>query len=311
MKFKNLNLKFKKNGQTINIMALRKVWYTISFAFIIPSLLALAFWGLKPSIDFTGGSKIELRGISDTRQAREFSERNGLENITAQRVGDDGVSIRFKEISEAKHEELQQKLPELGEGVQEVGFETVGPTISREITRNAFFAIGLASLIIVFYVAYSFRRVPKPVTSWDFGLAAIVALVHDTIIVLGAFAILGRFFNVEVDPLFITAVLTVISFSVHDTIVVFDRVRENLIKKGSEDIEGVVNLSVLEMMPRTLNTTFLVWVILLIMLLFGGVTIRYFVLTLVIGLIVGNYSSILNASPLLVTVQEFKKKNRS
>lgn len=293
----------------MKLMQKRKIWYSISALFIVPGLLAIIFWGLKPSIDFTGGSRMELTGISNVDKAQTFGEESGLSSIIVQKIDDNGVSLRFSEINEEKHQEIKGTITDmLGEGVTEVAFETVGPTISGETTRNAFFSVALAALIIIVYVAISFRKVPKPASSWEFGIAAIAALAHDTIIVVGAFAILGKFMNVEVDPLFITGLLTVIGFSVHDTIVIFDRIRENLIKKGATEFEDVVNLSVYEMLPRTINTTFLVWAILLILMLFGGTTIRYFVLTLVIGIAAGTYSSILNASPLLVTWQEFKKK---
>jgi preprotein translocase subunit SecF len=151
--------------------------------------------------------------------------------------------------------------------------------------------------------------VPKPANSWEFGTTAILALAHDTIIVIGSFAFLGHFFNIEIDPLFITGLLTIIGFSVHDTIVIFDRIRENLVNKGATDFESTVNESLFEMLPRTLNTSFLVWVILLILFLFGGGSVHYFVLTLVIGIFVGTFSSLLVASPLLITWQELKKKN--
>lgn len=293
----------------MNLMQKRKIWYAISLSFIIPGIVAIALWGLKPSIDFTGGSRIELSGISDVEKAKEFAENSGLSSVVVQKIDDNNISIRFSEITEEKHKEVKDTInSKLGDYVKEVSFETVGPTISGETTRNAFISIGIAALIIILYVAISFRKVPKPASSWEFGFAAIVALAHDTIIVVGAFAILGKIMNVEVDPLFITGLLTVIGFSVHDTIVIFDRIRENLIKKGASDFEEIVNLAVYEMLPRTINTTFLVWIILLILLIFGGTTIRYFVLTLVIGIAAGTYSSILNASPLLVTWQAFKNK---
>ncbi len=293
----------------MNLMKHRKWFYGLSSFLVLASLLAIVLWGLLPSIDFVGGSKIEFRGTDDVEAAREFAEENELEGPVVQRIGEDGLSIRFAEISEEKHREISGRVEEFfGEGVEEVGFETVGPTISREATRNAFILVSLASLVIIFYIAYSFRRVPKPVTSWEFGAAAILALFHDTVIVVGIFAFLGRFFNVEVDPLFITGVLTVIGFSVHDTVVLFDRVRENLIKKGPSDLAGTVNTSVLEMLPRTITTSFLVWSILLILFLFGGITIRYFVLTLLIGVIAGVYSSPLVAAPFLISWQNLKKK---
>lgn len=293
----------------MNLMKYRNWFYIVSAIFVSLGIIAIVLWGLLPSIDFTGGSKIELRGTNNKDKAYEFADKNELNGAVVQPIGDDGLSIRFEEISEEKHREITEKISDFfGAGVTEVGFETVGPTISREITRNAFILVGLASLVIILYIAYSFRRVPKPVSSWEFGMMAIVALFHDAVIVIGAFAFLGEFFKVEVDPLFVTGVLTVISFSVHDTVVIFDRIRENLIKRGASNLEETVNLSILEMIPRTITTSFLVWAILLILFLFGGTTIRYFVLTLLIGVIVGAYSSPLVAAPLLITWQEFKDK---
>jgi preprotein translocase subunit SecF len=309
MKLPNIKIPKRALIGDINPIKYRKWWYLISLIIIIPGIAATAFWGLKPSIDFTGGSRMELKGTSDIEKSKKAAVDAGLENVVVQRIGGDSVGLRFKEIDEVKHKETTAKLKvSLGENISEVNFETVGPTISKEITQKAFLAIALASAVIVIYVAISFRKVPFPAKSWEFGIAAVLALLHDTVVVVGIFAFLGHYFNVEVDPLFITALLTVIGFSVHDTIVIFDRIRENLIKKGSDDFEGIVNLSVVEMLPRTLNTSFLVWSILLILLLFGGSTIRYFVLALVIGIFSGTYSSILNAAPLLVTWQNFKKK---
>lgn len=302
--------KFKsQNFAGMNLMAHRKWFYLISLLIIIPGLVSLAVWRLKPSIDFTGGSQIEIKNVTDTEAAKKFASENGLENVTVQKIGNDSVTIRFKEIDEAKHKDIKDKISNaFGPGAEEVSFETVGPSISKELTRNSFTAIGLASLVIIIYVAFSFRKVPKPANSWEFGITAVIALLHDAIVITGIFSILGHFYNVEVDPLFITALLTIIGFSVHDTIVIFDRIRENLIRSGAEDFEEVVEKSVQEMLPRTLNTSFLVWVILLVLLIFGGTTIRYFVLALVIGVFSGTYSSILNAAPLLITWQNFKTK---
>lgn len=293
----------------MNIMKYRKLWYFISLALIVPGTLALIFWGLKPSIDFTGGTKMELGGVSDTVKVREVAEKNGLEAVTVQKIGTNDVTLRFKEISDAKHKEITSKFKEeLGESVEELSFETVGPVISAELTRNSFVAVGFSSLVIIIYIAISFRKVPYPAKSWEFGVGAVLATLHDALLLVGVFAILGHFYNIEIDPLIITAILTVIGFSVHDTIVIFDRIRENLIKKGSDDFEAVVNDSVVEMLHRTLNTSFLAWLILLVLFIFGGATIRWFVFALVIGILSGTYSSILNASPLLVTWQDIKKK---
>jgi len=157
-------------------------------------------------------------------------------------------------------------------------------------------------------LAYSFRRVPEPVSSWQFGITAIIALLHDVLVMLGAFSILGHFFNLEVDAMFVTAALTVIGFSVHDTIVVFDRIRENLIKRGADDFPELANDSIMQTLSRSINTTFSTFIVLLALFLMGGETIRTFVLALLIGIISGTYSSIFTATPLLVVWEDMKKK---
>ncbi len=199
---------------------------------------------------------------------------------------------------------------ELGKQVgefQETRFDSVGPVVGKELTRNAFYQLILVSLGIVLYLAYAFRRVPRPVTSWRFGWSAIVALIHDLLVVLGVFSLLGHFKGVEIDSMFVTAMLTVLGFSVHDTIVVFDRIRENLKVYAGQSIEFVVNHSIAQTIVRSLNTSLTVLFVLLALLLFGGETIRWFVFALFIGVIVGTYSSIFIASPVLVLWQRWKK----
>lgn len=296
----------------MNLMKHRNLWYILSLIFIIPGTISLFLWGVRPSIDFTGGSKMELRGIHDTDRVVESATKGGLETVVAYQVGDDGVALKFKEINEAKHKEVLASMKkDLGEGIEEVSFETVGPSISEELTRNSFIAIGLASLVIIVYIAISFRKVPYPAKSWEFGVGAVLATLHDALFMVGIFSILGHYYDVEIDPLIITAILTVIGFSVHDTIVIYDRIRENLIKKGTDSFEAIVNLSVLEMLPRTLNTSYIAWVTLFVMYVFGGSSIRWFSFALMLGIISGTYSSILNASPLLVTWQKFKLRRLS
>ena len=175
---------------------------------------------------------------------------------------------------------------------------------------SRFEAVVVASILIVLFIAYSFRSVPKPASSLKFGICAIIALLHDVLVLLGVFSILGHFFHVEVDSLFLTAILTVIGFSVHDTIVVFDRIRENLRRLGGEHFENVVNASILQTLSRSVNTSMTVILVLFTLLLFGGESIRWFIVALLVGVISGTYSSIFNASPLLVLWHEFAKKRR-
>jgi preprotein translocase subunit SecF len=184
---------------------------------------------------------------------------------------------------------------------------TIGPSIGIQLQQVALYSVIVVMLGIIFYIAFSFRSVPKPANSWIFGSAAIIAMGHDVIIVFGAFAILGHFFNAPVDSLFVTAILTVIGFSVHDTIVVFDRIRENLTKKKSLDFVHIINTSLMQTLNRSLNTSFTVILALVSLYLLGGITIRWFTVALLIGIVAGTYSSIFVASQLLVIYAEKRK----
>ncbi|HJZ19121.1 MAG TPA: protein translocase subunit SecF, partial [Candidatus Nanoarchaeia archaeon] len=187
-------------------------------------------------------------------------------------------------------------------------YETVGPTIGSEITLNAIKALVIASFLIVLYITWSFRKVPRPTSSFRFGVCAIIALIHDVLVLLGIFSLFGHFLGVEIDSLFVTAILTVIGFSVHDTIVVFDRIRENLKRVGGENFSNVVNDSILQTLDRSLNTSLTVVLVLVALLLFGGESIKWFVVALLIGIVSGTYSSIFNAAPLLVLWHEVASK---
>jgi preprotein translocase subunit SecF len=290
----------------MNLIKPRKWWYIISLIIITPGIISLILFGLKPSIDFTGGTLIEIEGTKDRAKIEALAKNNHFENLVVAET-DGGYSLRSKPITEESHKKFKEGLVSVS-GAKEVRVETVGPSVSREITNRAFISIALASFLIVVYLAYAFRKVPKPAKSLEFGITAVIALLHDTLVLLGVFSLLGHFFGIEVDPLFITAVLTVIGFSVHDTIIIYDRIRENLIKGEPGTFEWVVNKSIIERLPRTFSTSVLVWIMLLVLYIFGGETIKFFVLALVIGIFSGTYSSIFNASPLLVTWQNFKQK---
>jgi preprotein translocase subunit SecF len=292
----------------MNIVGKRKIWYVISLVAIIPGLISLILFGLKLGIDFKGGSLMTVQGNVTTEKIVQQAEGLDLKDITVTPSGSDQTLIRYRDDAAATdqqlhHDQLKAKLGE--QGIHEVSFDTVGPSVSQDITRNAIWSILMASLAIVLYIAFAFRNMPPPVSSWAFGGAAIIALLHDAFFVIGVFSILGELFHVEIDALFVTAVLTVIGFSVHDTIVVFDRIRENLRRqKGS--FEEIVNASILETVARSLNTSVTVILTLLALFLFGGQSIRNFVLALLIGVASGTYSSIFNASQLLVSYHHHK-----
>jgi preprotein translocase subunit SecF len=298
----------------MNIIGKKYIYFAISLIVMIPGLIALCLWGLKLSIDFTGGSKLSYQIPNEkvqnvTTQIRSISGLVGatiIDNI--QSTDKDTYSFKTKTLSSAQHQNMAKLIIARFPAGREVSYETVGPVIGGETTANAFKAVIIASILIVIYIAFSFRNVPKPASSWRFGICTVAALLHDVIVVVGIFSLLGHFFNVEIDSLFITAVLTVIGFSVHDTIVVFDRIRENLRKMGGVPFESVVNESIVQTLGRSLNTSFTVLLVLFALVLFGGESIKWFVAALLIGILSGTYSSIFNAAPLLVFWEEWRRK---
>lgn len=294
----------------MNIIGRRKLWYAISWIMIVPGVVSLLLWGLRLGIDFNAGQLSVVRGQVTLDRAQEAAKGLGFVDVQVVPSGSDQTQIRYRDPSpQAQHEANHQKFKAAlqKEGIEELSFDSVGPTVSKDIARNAIISMILVSIAIVLYIAWAFRNAPPPVSPWSFGIMAIVALLHDSLFVLGVFSLLGHFFKVEVDALFVTALLTTIGFSVHDTIVVFDRIRENL-RREKADFEQVVNHSILETIVRSLNTSVTVLLTLLALFLFGGESIRYFVLALLIGVAAGTYSSIFNASPLLVTWHNYRLK---
>lgn len=296
----------------MNIVGRRKLWFTISIIILLPGLIALGLWGLKPGIDFAGGQVMEVGKVTDEAKIRAVFEKNNARDVTITTTGSGTMLVRYRD-QEAKSsadssEQIKMALSEIG--AEQVSFESVGPAVSRDITRNATVSVALAALAITVFLAISFRNTPPPVSPWSFGVTAVIALLHDAIALLGIFSILGHFYNVEIDALFITAILTTIGFSVHDTIVVFDRIRENL-KRYTYSFEIIVNDSIVETIARSLSTSITVLFTLLALLIFGGESIRLFVLALLLGVLLGTYSSIFNAAPMLVVWNNYKLKRQA
>lgn len=284
-----------------------KIWYFVfSFLIILPGLYFLLTSGLNLGIDFTGGALLQYkfeRSIDTNELKRQISKQD-IEVSQIIPSSDNVYIIRTKVTQQNKINDLKLYLDKEFGKVEEQRVEFIGPVIGAELRKKAVLAVLLASVLIVLYIAFSFRKIPKPASSWRFGITAIVALSHDILIVIGAFAILGEFLGVEVDTLFVTALLTVIGFSVHDTIVVFDRIRENLTKHVGRKFIDIANLSVIQTLGRSLNTSLTVVFVLLALLLFGGETLKWFVVALLVGIISGTYSSIFNATALLVWWEE-------
>lgn len=294
----------------MNLVKHKNLFFLISGLVIVPGLISLILFGLKPGIDFTGGSIFEFSVKNPNKNVIEKVLQQEKVKVHSIDIKDKNVIIKSDPINQKLKNKIVSDLSSKKIKVQEKSFQIIGPSIGRETEINAFKAVVIASLAIMAYIAFAFRKVSKPVASWKYGVCAIAALLHDVLIVVGIFSILGYFFHVEVDALFITALLTVMGFSVHDTIVVFDRIRENLSKNFSKSYDEVVNDSLLETLNRSVNTSFTVLLVLFALLLFGGESIRWFVFALLVGIISGTYSSIFNASQLLVVWHNFDKGRR-
>jgi len=294
-------------------MKYKWIFFAISLLVILPGLISLMLFGLNLSIDFTGGSLLEISVPNSSPNTladlKKIITTEKITIATAQSSSRGVFIFRTKEMNNQKKDEVMVAIKKQIPQAAESRFATVGPTIGKELTVKAFQAMAVASLAIILYIAYAFREIPKPYSAWKFGVTAVVALLHDALVVVGVFSLLGHYFHVEVDALFVTALLTVIGFSVHDTIVVFDRVRENLRKgTGKVSFEGVVNESLVQTLGRSLTTSLTVLFTLLALILFGGESVRWFVVALFVGVLSGTYSSIFNAAPLLVLWEERKKK---
>lgn len=291
-----------------NIVQHRRWYYLFSTLVILPGLIAMIYstatigTPFRLSIDFTGGSLWELRfskAVAPAELINVFKD-NGIVDVNVNTIGDDRtLLVRTEEISpEQKTQLLTAITKKFDEQPVELQFRSVGPTVGREVTRTAFIAVILASFVILGFITWAFRNVAHPMR---FGTAAIVAMLHDVLVTTGVFSIMGFISGWEVDALFLTALLTVIGFSVQDTIVVFDRIRENSRRRRGEDFETIANRSLLETMHRSMATQINAMFVMIALLLFGGVTIHQFIATMLIGLLSGTYSSIFTATPLLVS----------
>lgn len=287
-----------------------KFWFAVSGIILLFGIVSLSIYGLRLGIDFRGGTMSELQFSQnyDINKVRDALNQSGIRNFQTQTADNNVLIIKTENMDKALHDQVLQNIKDQAGDFTEIKLDSIGPVIGNELKKDAVYQLVLVSLGIVLYIGYAFRKVAKPVTSWRFGWAAVIALFHDLLFVLGIFSLLGHFKGVEVDSLFVTALLTVLGFSVHDTIVVFDRIRENLKVYAGESIEFVVNHSIAQTIVRSLNTSLTVLFVLLALLLFGGGTIKYFVLTLFIGIIVGTYSSIFIASPVLVLWQRWRTR---
>lgn len=285
----------------LDIVGKRYWYYLVSALIVVPGLVSLILFGLNFSIDFTGGSILELQfeqsGVVQPGDLREIFGEYGFRDTMVQSSQENIFLIRSKVLDSETKRDIEREIGErFGEFI-ELRFESVGPAVGGEVQQRAYLVVAMAAIAILAYISLAFRHVTNPVR---YGTCAVIAMVHDIFVVVGLASIFGILRGWEVDALFLTALLTVIGFSVHDSIVVFDRIRENSRRYAGQPIDTIVNHSIIQTLDRSINTQLTVVITLSALLLFGGVTIRNFVLTLLIGIISGTYSSIFNASPLLV-----------
>lgn len=286
----------------IRVVRYRWFWYVVSGALVIGSIASLFMYGLRFGIDFTGGALLELSWKADrptTEQLRALFAEEGINDVVIQPVATQETLLRFASITEEKHQQLSSHLALLG-AFTENRFETIGPAIGKELQQKALWSIVLIIIAITLYVAWAFRHVSRPIASWKYGVITIIALLHDVILPIGIFSILGKFAGIEIASSFIVALLTILGYSVNDTIVVFDRIRENLMRVGTTlSFDEIIDRSITQTLARSLNTTLTTLLALVAIFLFGGESVKYFALALIIGIASGAYSSIFIASPLL------------
>jgi preprotein translocase subunit SecF len=266
-------------------------------------------FGLNPSIEFTGGSIMEIE-YQDARPSNDAIKESlsefDLGDIIVQPSEDRGAILRIKDISEEKHQEILSKLKE-SHDLEEMRFESIGPVIGEELKQKTILIIVLSLLSIIAYVTFAFRKTQSSIKSWQYGIATLFALGHDVLIPIGAFAILGQYYGVEISIAVVVALLTVLGYSVNDTVVVFDRVRENLVRMRRNSLQEIVNKSLNDTLSRSINTSLTTLFVLFAIFFFGGATLQYFALALIIGILAGTYSSIFLASPIVLAWLNYKR----
>jgi preprotein translocase subunit SecF len=296
-----------------NIISKTKYAYFFSGILTLLCILSLAVWGLKLGIDFKGGTFMEIKfanSVPSNQEIEELLKDQKLQSLSLQKsIENNSISIRYASEDDSLNETVWKKINEKYQDATQLRVDFINGTVSKELKNKSLQAIFWAIAVIMAYIAFAFRKVSRPVESWKYGAGAVIALLHDIIITSGVFSILGHFYGIEIEIPFIAALLTILGFSVHDTIVVYDRTRENLLKGAkNESFPEVVNRSLNETLVRSINTSMTVIITLLAIYLFGGASIKYFSLALLVGITFGTYSSIFIASALLVTSYELTIK---
>lgn len=290
----------------------KKIFLSVSLVLFVASIVSILVFGLKLGIDFKGGAISEVVYTTE-RPSLEILNSNlsglGFGNILVQPAGDLGYIIKSKDLNDTEHSVLLTALSVGGTyDLKETNFNSIGPSVGKELTRKAILSIILVILVIICFIAFAFRKVSKPVSSWKYGLIAVIALVHDIVIPVGVFSLIAYFTSAQVDSLFVVALLTILGLSLSDTIVIFDRIRENLKNNINTSFEENVGLSLKQSITRSLNTSITTLIVLLALFVFGPESTKYFALMLILGMFFGTYSSIFLASPLLVIFNKSSNK---
>jgi len=301
----------------MKIIKYKKIFVSISAVLVLASIASIAYFGFKPGIDFKGGTAIEVVWSESARPDSSlissiFNDIEGAPEILVQPLGENGYLLKMREISSEEREVIASIISDKYPGMSVAGYTTIGPSVGNELLRKSIISIILVSLGIILFIAYSFRKVSYPVKSWKYGVTAILTLLHDVLIPTGIFVVLSHVCNLEVDTLFVTAVLTTFGFSVHDTIVVFDRIRENIIhSKNVGNFSEIVGKSINEVYARSILTSVTLIAALVALAVWGPDSTRILAIMLTAGMFFGTYSSIFLASPILVMWQEYSNKNNS
>ena len=295
----------------INFLKYKKIYYLFSTALIVSSLAFLFIFGLRFGIDFLGGSILEVN--FEKRPENQIIEAKlkdlNLGEVVLQSTGENGIILRLKDINEETHQQIISRLGEISK-IEEKRFESIGPTIGKELRQKTLMLVIASLLSLLIYIAVSFRKVNFPVSSWQYGIISILTLSFDVLITIGSLALLGRFYNVQFSIPIVTALLTILGYTINDKVIVFDRVRENLLRDRRDNFEDLVNRSLNETLGRSLSTGTCALLVLFFIFLFGGETLKYFALTLIIGILAGTYSSLFLATPLLVSWLKWKERKR-
>lgn len=295
----------------------KKIFIGVSVFFVLASLISIFIFGINFGIDFKGGALLEI-SYAEERISKETLQPEldalGYGNVIVQPTGELGYIIKTRDLTEPEHAEVLRVLSRNGQvQMKQENFNSIGPSVGRELTRKAIFAVVLASIAIICFIAYAFRKVSKPVSSWRYGIIAVVALLHDVIIPVGFYSVLSHFYGAEADTLFVVAILTILGLSVADTIVIFDRIRENLREHSQSahaDFAEIVGRSLDQSFARSIATSLTLIFVLVALVFFGPSTVTYFAILLAIGTFFGTYSSIFLASPLLVYSFELQKTHK-